>query len=172
MVAKKGQRKRRFYKPKPRRQKTLAEVLKPQPNEIWCDENTGIYLTLEPARLWTIGELIAKFYEANEDLNPIAWELVEDYGSSVKVKDWYAIMYRGWHIRIIAGQNQSEGPHQTQLWFKTPGLSCPVKNIWVASLQLMGFFHNSDEMKANLLLAIKQHEFYMSDSDRDSTTEI
>ena len=126
---------------------------------------------MEPARLWTLGELINKFYQANEGLDPIAWEQVEDQGSTLKIKDWYAVMYRGWHIRIVKGY-ATEGPHQTQLWFKTPGMTCPPKNIWVATLQLMGFYYNSDELKANLLQAIANREFFMSDDDRDSTTQI
>lgn len=170
-MRKSGPRKR-LFRAKPRRQKTLAEVLASEPNEIWCDENTGIYLVLEPARLWTLGELLEKFYQANRGLKPIAWQMVEDIGSAIKTKDWYAVMYRGWHIRVVAGSNKTEGPHACQLWFKTPGISSPRKNIWIATLQLMGFFFNENEMKSNLLEAIKNKEFYMSDQDRDSTTEI
>jgi hypothetical protein len=162
---------RRLSPSRPRKPKTLEQVCAPAPNEFHFDFNTGIYLTLEPVRLWTLGELLNKFYDANHELNPIAWEQVEDHASSITEKDWYAIMYRGWHIRIIKGY-ATEGPHQTQLWFKTPGMTCPPRSIWIATLQLMGFFFNSDEIKANLLAAIANREFFMSDSDRDSTTQI
>lgn len=158
-------------KPRPRKPKTLEQICAPAPNEFHFDYQTGIFLTLEPARLWTIGELLNKFYEANHDLQPIAWSLVDDQASSVKVADWYAVMYRGWHIRVIRG-SETEGPHQTQLWFKTPGMTCAPKNIWIASLQLMGYYFNSDQMKEALLAAIAGREFYLSDQDRDTTTQI
>lgn len=143
----------------------------PEPTEFCTDYETGVYLTLQPARLWTLGELLNKFYAANEDLAPIAWDLISDGAASIAVKDWYAVMYRGWHVRIVKG-SETEGPHQTQLWFKTPGITSEPKPIWIASLQLMGFYFNSDQMKEALLLAITNKEFYISDSDRDSTTEI
>ncbi len=166
-------KRRRTYQAKPRRRKTLQEILQPEPNEIWCDENTGQYLVMEAARLWTLGELLNKFYYIHRGgLKPIAWQLVEDTGAAIKTKDWYAVMYGGWHVRIVAGSNRTEGPHACQLWFKTPGITGPRKNLWIATLQLMGFYFNSEEMKTNLMAAIKAKEFYMSPQERDSTTEI
>lgn len=159
---------KRSYTQKPRRKKTLQEVLELKNNEIWVDEQTGIYLYLEEnLRLWTGSELIAKFYEINKDLNPISFVQVIDYGHAWAEKDWYAIMYAGWHIRICKGSS-TEGPHQTQLWFKSQTMG----PHWIASLQLMGFYYNEGEMKVNLLLAIKNKEFYMSDEDRDKTLTI
>lgn len=154
---------------RPRRRKTLEEVLQLKDDEIWVDENTGIVLYMEPIlRLWTGRELIDKFYDFNKDLQPITFQLVTDEGHAWAEKDWYAIMYWGWHIRIIKGSD-TEGPHQTQLWFKSTSLR---KAFWIASLQLMGFFYNEEEMKTNLLLAIDQKEFFMTDEDRDMTLTV
>lgn len=161
-------RRKRTYARKPKRRKTLQEVLELKPNEIWVDENTGIVLYLEsPLRLWTGSELIAKFYLINEELNPISFIMVQDVGQAWGEKDWYAIMYGGWHIRICKG-SETGGPHQTQLWFKSSSMG----PHWIASLQLMGFYFNEEEMKASLLSAIANKEFFMSDEDRDRTLTI
>lgn len=148
-----------------RRKKTYEEIIAFGPNDLFFNEETGIVLRMEPAplSLWPLGELLQKFYQANQDLRPIAWELVDDPQQAIAEKNWYAVMYRGWHIRIVIGRETS-GPHRCELWFKSTSMR---KNIWVATLQLMAFFYNGDEMLAALLQAIANREFFMSDDDRD-----
>lgn len=156
---------RRFRKTGPRKPKTFADLLaKHDPNEIYFNPDTGIQLIMEDnAPALAFGELLMKFYRANEGLNPIMFQLIEEPNAAIAQKDWYAIFYRAWHIRIVQGSSIA-GPHQTQLWFKSESLK---KNFWVATLQLMAFFFNEGEMRAALLAAIEAREFYMSDKDRD-----
>lgn len=150
-------------KRRPNRQKTFAEVSKLEPEDTYLDEETGFYLYLDNSpTLKTYEQMLAGFYRANEELDPIAFVLTEDGSSAFNVKDWYAVMYRGWHIRIVKG-DQTPGPHQCQLWYKS---GTEKKNHWIATLQLMAFFFNEEEVKAALLKAIAEKEFYLSDRER------
>lgn len=132
--------------------------MEPEQGEFYVNEDTGYFLTLE-YNMRTYKQMLEGFYRANCDVEkPIAFQLTEDGASSITVKDWYAVMYRGWHIRIVKGR-ETPGPHQCQLWYKS---GTAKKNYWVASLQLMGFYYNEDEMRDNLMAAIKEQEFYMT----------
>lgn len=168
-MQKRKQRRKRSYIRRPKRIKTLEEILELKEDEIWVDPETGIVLILEDntLRYFSCGELLIKFYERNKDLFPIIFQLVSDLGQAWAEKDWYAIMYGGWHIRIIKGPS-TEGPHQTQLWFKSQSMGPQ----WIASLQLMAFFYNEIEVKTNLLKSIEDREFFMSDEDKEKSITI
>jgi hypothetical protein len=159
---------RKKYERRPKRQKTYEEVCRLEPNDLLFNEETGIVIRMEPDRLWPLGELLQKFYSINEGLKPIAFKLVEDDAQSIKEKIWYAVMYAGWHIRIEQG-SETGGPHQCQLWYKSMSMR---KNFWVATVQLMAFYFNEDEMCVALLLAIDNKEFFMTDEDRDKCITI
>lgn len=148
-----------------RKQKTIDQICVWSADDLFLNEETGFYLYMEPAptRLWPMGDLLNRFYEINEDLNPIAFKLVEDLAQSISGKDWYAVFYASWHVRIVEGRSKS-GPHQTQLWFKSQSMR---KNFWIATLQLEAFYYNEQEMLAALLEAVKTRAFYISDTDRD-----
>lgn len=148
-----------------RRKKTYEEIIQLGPDDLFFNEDTGIVLRMEPApeTLWPLGELLQKFYTANEGLNPISFQFVEDRSQAIAEKNWYAIMYRGWHIRIEEG-SETSGPHICQLWFKSQSMR---KNFWIATLQLCAFYYNREEVLAALLQAIANREFFMSDDDRD-----
>jgi hypothetical protein len=148
-----------------RKRKTYAEVIARQDEgEIYLDEETGIQLLMSnPAPAYAMGELLMRFYQANEGLRPITFQMLEEGGESLPQKDWYAIMYRSWHIRIVLG-SETGGPHQTQLWFKSQSMR---KAFWVATLQLMAFYYNKNEVLEALLTAIENKEFFISDTDRD-----
>lgn len=150
-----------------RKPKTLEQVLELEENELHVNPDTGIVLYMENTqqRLWTWSELLHRFYEMNHDLMPIAFALVADGAQSWAEKDWYAILYGRWHIRIVKG-SETEGPHQCQLWLKSESMN---QAFWIASLQLMGFFYNEEEMKTNLMEEIKQKNFFMTDEERDRT---
>ena len=151
-----------------RRKKTFEEVCQLKPEDIHFDVDTGIVLYMEPTRLWPLGELIQKFYQINDGLNPIVFKLVSDESESIPEKDWYAVMYGGWHIRIVRGR-ATDGPHSCQLWYKSMSMK---KNFWIATLQLMAFYFNEEEMLTALLTAIANKEFYMTDTDRDKLITI
>lgn len=144
--------KKRKYQP------TLGEILRPDPDDLWFDKESGLYLELE-YKMVTYKKMLEGFYRANGDVEkPITFTQVEDLGSAIHSKDWYAVMYRGWHIRIFQGPSLP-GPHSAQLWYKS---GTEKKNHWIATVQLMGFYYNEEEMLAALMQAIKDKEFFLS----------
>lgn len=147
-----------------RRIKTYEEVARPEKGEIWFDETTGLYLYVEPTMpLITYGQLLDKFYVANEGLSPITFQMVDDGGSAITQKDWYAIMYRGWHLRIFEGE-EKPGPHSGRLWFKS---STMKRAFWIATVQLMFFYYNEEEALAAILTAVREKEFFLSEKERN-----
>lgn len=147
-----------------RRVKTYAEIIQPEKGEIYFNEETGIYLFTEPSMpLMTYEQLLAKFYVANHELRPISFKLVNDGYGDFEQKDWYAIMYRSWHARIMEGE-EKPGPHSCQLWFKSSQMK---KAFWIATVQLMFFFYNEEEAIESLLTAIREKEFYLSPKEKD-----
>lgn len=135
----------------------------PESDVLYVNDSTGICLFVDRENeMRTYEQMLAGFYRANADLNPIAFEKVDDVGSAIATKDWYAVMYRGWHIRIISGK-ETPGPHSVQLWYKS---GTEKKSFWVATLQLMAFFHNEEEVKEALLQTIRDQEFYISPKER------
>ena len=148
-----------------RKKKTFEQVCKWNENDLYVNEDTGIYLYMEtaPEHLFALGDLFYKFYLRNEGLQPITFQLVKDNSQAIEQQDWYAVMYGGWHIRILEGRSRS-GPHQTQLWYKSHSMK---KNFWVATLQLEAFFYNENEMREALLKAIAERQFFITDQDRD-----
>lgn len=117
----------------------------------------------------TLAELVEKFYTIHlassvhdERLNPISFRLMDDRSSAYAEKMWVAVFYGGFHVTIFRHQ-RTEGPHTAQLWFRshTP----PHDQWWVATLQVMAFFFNEDQVKQELMECIQRKEWYVSTNE-------
>ena len=174
---KKAKRRSSFRrKSRPRRQKTYEEIMAPKPNDLHTTDQFGIVIELYDTienKVMTIGELVAKFYrvhlkqEAHEDrLNPVAFKLVEDPRSTVTdTKYWVAAMYAGFHVNIYRGPDTG-GPHSAQLWYRSV-YDHKRYPEWIATLQIMGFYFNEEEILNDLMRAIEEREFYISPTDKE-----
>jgi hypothetical protein len=155
---------RKFLKRK-RKVKTFEEILELHGTEFYLTEN-GIVFYLENVGIGEqiyLGELLAKFYRLNEDQAPLVFRFLNDPRQAIPEKVWYAVMRGNFYIEVIEGRDKA-GPHQTKLWFKS---FTDRKSHWIATLQLMAFYYNEDEVRETLLKAIANREFFMSDQTRD-----
>jgi hypothetical protein len=110
-------------------------------------------------RLTTYGDLLNKFYYLNHEQQPLVWMLEEDRAQAIAEKLWLGVFRGSFHVRIILNHHDKTGPHRCELWFRT--FSQPPKNHWIASLQLMAFYYNEEQMKSALLEAIEKREFFI-----------
>jgi hypothetical protein len=60
---------------------------------------------------------------------------------------------------------ESHGPHRCRLWFRS--FTPPIQTYWVASVQLMAFYFNEEEIRNAIKLAVDQREFFMLPANRD-----
>lgn len=154
---------RRISKPKP--PKTFADVQQLKGNEYYQTEDGIAFRTesTEVDAMVTLGDLLAKFYRFNEEQPPLAFRLKEDESQAIREKVYLVAMRGNFFIDIEKGSD-TEGPHRCRLWFKTFSKDPVTKistNYWLASLQLMGFYFNEEQMKEALLTAIAAQEFFM-----------
>jgi hypothetical protein len=116
----------------------------------------------------TLGDLVEKFYRIHlptdthdERLNPIAFRLIDENRESISDKAWYGVFYGGFYV-YIARAHKLHGPHVAQLWFK----SFTTKLAWwVATLQLVAFYFNENEMREALMSCIERKEWYVSSNE-------
>src|SRR6266487_1788672 len=83
------------FKRRPKRQKTYAEVCELEGNEFFLSESTGIVLYFEDEMVGQqiyLGELLAKFYNINEDQPPLVLRFIENPYAPLPEKTWYAVM--------------------------------------------------------------------------------
>jgi hypothetical protein len=106
-------------------------------------------------------DLLSKFYRINWDQPPLVLQLI-DHTTPFPEKVWYAVMRGNFYIEVIKGRNH-EGPHQVKLWFKS---FTTKQTFWIATLQLMAFYFNENEIKEALLKATAEGEFFMLPSNR------
>lgn len=151
---------------RPRRKKTLADVVALQGTEYWQDER-GITLSLVDTmqdQMIYLGDLLGKFYRINEGQNPLVFTLMDDKAQAIPEKVWYAVMRGNFYIEIIINTRSTPGPHQTKLWFKS---FTTKETFWIASLQLEAFYYNETEMQEALIKAIEAREFFMTEKERE-----
>lgn len=160
-----SRQRRRTYAPRPRKQKTFDEVATLQPNEYYATPD-GIYFSLESTmEPIAMGELLTRFYNRNEGQNPLVQMLQPDVHSPVaNMKIWQVVMRGSFYLDIESNQ-ETHGPHRCRLWFRT--FTPPIKTIWLASVQLMAFYYNEEEIRNAIKQAVDQREFFMLPSNRD-----
>ena len=106
-------------------------------------------------------DLLNKYYKINWDQPPLVLQLMDNV-TSLPEKVWYVVMRGNFYIEVIKGRNH-EGPHQVKLWFKS---FTTHKAFWIATLQLMAFYYNENEIKEGILRATAEGEFFMLPSNR------
>lgn len=150
---------------KPRQPKTIADLRRLDGTEYYQNEE-GITFRTESTHMdamVTLGDLMAKFYRFNEEQSPLVFSLQEDKSQAVREKIYWVVMRGSFYCDIEKGRD-IEGPHCCRLWYKTfykdptSGLGT---NYWLASLQLMGFYFNEEQMKVAFLAAVAAQEFFM-----------
>lgn len=154
-------------KRRPNRTKTFADVTRLEGTEFHQLEN-GITFYLEDTavdRMMCCGDLLGRFYEFNEGQQPLHFGLIEDRTQSIPEKVWHVIMRGSFYMDIEQGR-ELEGPHRCRLWFRTC-FAQHKQNHWIASLQLMAFYFNEQQMKDALLAAMTAKEFFMLPSNLD-----
>lgn len=154
---------------RPRKTRTYEDVTRLEGTEFYQLED-GVTFYLENIAVDSqiyLGDLVARFYNINEEQNPLFFKLLEDASQSIPEKTWHVAMRGNFFIDIEKNFYGTEGPHRTRLFFKT--FSKPQVNHWIASLQLMAFYFNEEQMKAALLLAIANREFYVAPDDINKT---
>lgn len=137
------------------------------------DEHEGIafelYEAIEDQQI-TIKELVEKFYriilpekgiKRSEVVKPVLFKLMEDAYSSLPEKYWFCIFRGNFFINIYAHDGK-HGPHTAQLWFKS---FTTKKAFWIATLQIVAFFFNEEQMLTELLKCIEQKEWFYPESD-------
>lgn len=111
-----------------------------------------------------MGDLLAKFYRINEGQNPLVLRLMDEPSNLIRgEKIWQIVMRGNFYIRIESNK-ETHGPHPTQLWFQSFG---EKKNYWLASMQVMAFFFNEEEIKAAIITGVDQKEFFMLPQNTD-----
>jgi len=129
------------------------------------DTDSGIAFRTEDEsydRMITMGELLAKFYRLNRQQKPLVAILVDEPSKLIHGEKIWQMVMRG-NFYIVIEQNQSiSGPHPAKLWFQT---FVTKKNIWLASMQVMAFYFNQDQMVAAIRQATDSREFYMLPSN-------
>jgi hypothetical protein len=154
-------RRRLTSKRSPNRQKTLEEVSQLEGTEYHLDTDSGVAFRTEDEsynRMITMGELIAKFYRLNRQQKPLVAIIIDEPSKLIHGEKIWQVIMRG-NFYIVIEQNQSiSGPHPARLWFQT---FVTKKNIWLASMQIMAFFFNEEQMVAAIRQAVDGREFFM-----------
>lgn len=154
-------RRRRITKRSPNRQKTFQEVSQLEGTEYYLDTDSGVAFRTEDEsynRMITMGELLAKFYRINRQQKPLVAVLVDEPSNLIHGEKIWQMVMRG-NFYVVIEQNQSiSGPHPAKLWFQT---FVTKKSIWLASMQVMAFYFNEEQMVAAIRQAVDSREFYM-----------
>jgi hypothetical protein len=111
-----------------------------------------------------MGELLAKFYRINEEQRPLVMRLIDEPAGLIRGEKIWQIIMRGNFYIVIEANKESHGPHPTQLWFQSFG---DKKNYWLASMQVMAFFFNEEEVRQAIMTGVATKEFYMLPANVD-----
>lgn len=149
-----------------RRAKTIDDLTRLEGTEFLQTED-GITFYLEDVAVDKqiyMGDLLTKFYNFNEEQQPLVFKLLEDERQAIREKMWHVVMRGNFFLDIEQGR-EIAGPHCCRLWFRC---FLPRKEVhWLASVQLEAFYFNEEQMKAELLRAMAEREFYMLPANRD-----
>jgi hypothetical protein len=159
-------RKRRVLHRRPNRQKTFWEISQLQGTEYYLnDEGIVFYLMDEVEdRMVSIGDLLTKFYTLNEEQQPLVFRLIDDKDAPLRGEKLWQIVFRGSFIVEIESGHEKQGPHRCRLYFKSFSQN---KAHWIATLQLMAFFYNEEQMKNALLESVSKQEFFMLPQNKE-----
>jgi hypothetical protein len=127
----------------------------------------------------TIIELVEKFYrihleqptaywgkkrQIHETVQPHCFILREDedYGTGLIEKFWVVLFRGGFAVEIRRHDKETDGPHVAKLWFQS---FTDSSRHWIATLQIVAFFYNEEQMKAALMTAIEEREWYVAPAE-------
>lgn len=134
------------------------------------------YDVMEDHRI-TIAELIEKFYRIHllqptkywgkkrsvlETVPPVVFMLQEDQEFQIIEKYWVAIFRGHFAVEIRKHEKEKDGPHIAKLWFQS---FTDNKRHWIATLQIVEFFYNEEAMKAALMKAVEEREWYVAPAE-------
>ena len=161
------QKRRRSYGARgPRKQKTIYDLTKLEGTEYYQLDD-GVTFRLEDTgvdAMIYMGDLLGKFYRINEGQNPLVMRLIDEPSQLIRGEKIYQLVMRGNFYMDVEQGSELGGPHRCRLWFRS---FTTKQNHWIATLQVMAFYFNLDEMKAYICHSIDQHEFYMLPENRD-----
>lgn len=139
------------------------------------DEHTGIVFELvdeSENQLIMVEELVEKFYRIilpekgikhSEIVNPVVLQLMEDpFATPGSSKYWFAIYRANFFVNIYMTPAGLKGPHTAQLWFKSFSTK---QTHWIATMQLMAYYFNETEMRAELNKCLIEREWFFTPQD-------
>lgn len=157
----------KFRKSRPRRIKTIADLERLEGKEFYQTADGIAFRTedISVDAMIRMDELLERFYRFNADQPPLVFRLIDDPAPVVRgAKLWQGI-YRGNFYMDIDQGVDSHGPHCCRLWFKC--FSLLKASHWIATLQVMAFFFNEEEIKAYVSDAIYNQKFFMLPENRN-----
>lgn len=150
---------------RPRKLKTIDDLTRLEGTEYYQLPDGVTFYTADIAvdAQITLGDLLAKFYRINRGQKPLAVRLQEDTSRSITEKI-YLIVWRGnFHMEVDKGR-ETIGPHCCKLWFRSFSTKQPH---WIATLQVMAFYFNEEEIVADIKKAMNDKTFFMLPQNHD-----
>lgn len=150
----------------PRRPKTFADVSTLEGNEYLQIDN-GVTFRVEDTaydQMITMGDLLARFYRINEGQRPLVMMLIDEPSKLIRGEKIWQIIMRGNFYILIESNKETHGPHPARLWFQSFG---DRKNYWLASMQVMAFFFNEEEVRQGIMTGVDTKEFFMLPQNAD-----
>jgi hypothetical protein len=151
---------------RPRKPKTFYDVTHLTGKEYYQLED-GVTFRLEDTavdKMIYMGDLLGKFYRINKEQNPLVFHLIDEPSQLIRGEKIYQVIMRGNFYMVVEKGHELGGPHRCCLWFQAFSTK---QNYWIASLQIMAFFFNADEVKTYICNAVNQQEFFMLPENRD-----